>query len=322
MLDHVSQTLARRAARRFRSEDGNIASFSVILFTLMVMCGGLAVDLMRYEQVRTSLAQTLDRCTLAAAALQQGLNPEAVCRDYVEKAGLTQYLTDVRVTEGLNFRQVEAYAMAEKPTFFAGLVGIDEFEIPGASSAEQRITDIEIAMVLDVSGSMAGTKLTNMKTAAKEFVDTVLASDVEDRTTVAIVPYNGQVNMGPLLAAKYNISPQHNIVADVNCVDLPGSVYSTNTLSRTLAVPQTGYVDSFTGTSTSHAWLSNTSTGNPSGATPVLTNMWCPQRPENIIRLPNNDIATLQGQIDGLTAVGATSINAGMKWGMTLVDPI
>jgi Putative Flp pilus-assembly TadE/G-like/von Willebrand factor type A domain len=321
MLDHVSQTLARRASRRFRSEDGNIATFSMILFTLMVMCGGLAVDLMRYEQIRTLLQQTLDRCTLAGAALQQGLDPEAVCRDYVAKAGLTQYLTEVRVTEGLNFRQVEAYAMAEKPTFFASMVGIDEFNIPGDSSAEQRITDIEIAMVLDVSGSMAGTKLTNMKAAAKEFVDTVLASDIEDRTSVALVPYNGQVNIGPLLAAKYNISPQHNIVADVNCVDLPASVYSSNTLSRTLALPQTGFVDTFTNTNTSNSWLSATATGNPSGATPIETNMWCPPRPQNIIRLPSNNIATLQGQIDGLSAIGATSINAGMKWGMTMLDP-
>jgi Putative Flp pilus-assembly TadE/G-like len=333
MLDHKS--LAHRAYRRFKSEDGNIASFSIILFSLMVMCGGLAVDLMRYEQVRTSLQQTLDRCTLAAAALQQGLDPEAVCRDYVEKAGLTQYLTNVTVTQGLNFRQVEASAMAVKPTFFAGMVGIDEFEIPGESSAEQRITDIEIAMVLDVSGSMAGAKITNLKTAAKEFVDTVLASDDENRTSVAIVPYNGQVNMGSLLAAKYNISPLHNMRANMLCVDLPSSVYSSNTLSRTLALPQTGFVDTFSNTNFTNAWVSSTSTGSSSGATPRVENMWCPPNDgttvhasgatiatnANIIRLPNNSIASLQSQIDGLHAVGATSINAGMKWGMAMLDP-
>jgi hypothetical protein len=326
MLDHVK--IARRAFRRFQSEDGNIASFSIILFSLMVMCGGLAVDLMRYEQVRTSLQQTLDRCTLAAAALQQGLDPEAVCRDYVEKAGLTQYLTNVTVTQGLNFRQVEASAMAVKPTFFAGLVGIDEFEIPGTSSAEQRITDIEIAMVLDVSGSMAGAKIANLKTAAKEFVDTVLASDDENRTSVAIVPYNGQVNMGSLLAAKYNISPLHNMRPNMLCVDLPNSVYSSSTLSRTLALPQTAYADTFTGTNLSNSWNSFSNTDQTNGATPREANMWCPPNDggtvpsnANIIRLPNDSIATMQSQIDGLHAIGATSINAGMKWGMAMLDP-
>jgi hypothetical protein len=330
MLDNVSQTLARRTARRLLAEDGNIASFSIILFTLMVMCGGLAVDLMRYEQVRTSLQQTLDRCTLAAAALQQGLDPEAVCRDYVEKAGLSEYLTNVTVTQGLNFRMVEASAMAEKPTFFAGMLGIDEFEIPGASSAEQRITDIEIAMVLDVSGSMVQTptRIVNLKAAAKEFVDTVLASDGEHRTSIAIVPYNGQVNMGPLLAAKYNISPAHNIRSNMHCVDLPSSAYVTNTLSRTLAMPQTAYADTFSSTSQSNSWVSYSSTHSSNGATPREANMWCPPNDgttvpnnANIIRLPNNDIATMQTQIDGFHAIGATSINAGMKWGMAMLDP-
>ncbi len=326
MLDHVS--LAHRAARRFRSEDGNIATFSIILFTLMIMCGGLAVDLMRYEQVRTSLQQTLDRCTLAAAALQQGLDPEDVCRDYVEKAGLSQYLTSVVVTQGLNFRQVEATALAEKSTFFAGLVGIDQFEIPGASSAEQRITDIEIAMVLDVSGSMQGSRITNLKVAAKEFVDTVLASDSENRTSIAIVPYNGQVNMGSLLATKYNISPAHNIRTNMNCVDFPSSVYNAATLSRTLAMPQTSYADTFSGTNTANSWNAATNTSSSTGSTPIETNMWCPPNNgttvptnANIVRLPSNSIATMQSQIDGLFAVGATSINAGMKWGMAMLDP-
>jgi Flp pilus assembly protein TadG len=330
MSDHIAQTLAHRAARRFRSEDGNIATFSMILFSLMVMCGGLAVDLMRYEKMRTTMQNTLDRCTLAAAALSQMLDPETVCRDYVTKAGLMQFLTDVTVTEGLNFRMVEATALAQQPTVFSSLVGLDHFEIPGASSAEQRIADIEIAMVLDVSGSMVlpATKLANLKTAAREFVNTVLTADEEDRTSIAIVPYNGQVNLGSALAGKFNISPQHNIRANMNCVDLPGSVYATNTLSQGLALPQTGYVDTFTPTNLTNVWNAATNTDQNNGATPLETNMWCPPNNgttvptnANIVRLPGNDISTLQAQINGLHGVGATSINAGMKWGMVLLDP-
>ena len=43
---------------------------------------------------------------------------------------------------------------------------------PGASTAEQRVNNVEIVLVLDVSGSMSGTKITNLKSAAAEFVDT------------------------------------------------------------------------------------------------------------------------------------------------------
>ena len=70
-----------RVAHVTRAEDGNVATFCVLLFALMVMVGGLAVDLMRYEHTRTGLQQTLDRCTLAATALRQSLDAESVCRE-------------------------------------------------------------------------------------------------------------------------------------------------------------------------------------------------------------------------------------------------
>lgn len=315
---HIAPTLLKRFMRK---EDGNIATFSILLFSLMVMCGGLAVDLMRYEHVRTALQQTLDRCTLSAAALKQTLNRETVCRDYANKAGLGAYVTNVTVTQGQNFASVDARAMIEMPTVFAGMLGIPKFDVPARSSAMQAITNVEIAMVLDVSRSMIlpDTKLASLKAAAKEFVTTVLANDTENRTSIAIVPYNGQVNLGSVLAAKYNITPQHNIVSNVNCVDLPASVYTTNTLSRTLAMPQTGYVDAYSGTDApNNIWRALNDSGN---ALPNALNRWCPPQPTNIIRLPSNNVGTMHTQIDALVGIGATSINAGLKWGMAMLDP-
>lgn len=55
--------------------------------------------------------------------------------------------------------------------------------------------------------------------------------------------------------------------------------------------------------------------------TPVAGNKWCPPLAENIIRLPSQNITQLQGYVNGLTAIGATSINAGLKWGLGLLDP-
>jgi hypothetical protein len=309
------------------------------------MCGGLAVDLMRYEHTRTALQQTLDRCTLAAAQLKQTLDRKDVCQDYVTKAGLTIPASSIQVTGGTatdNFASVQVSSQIRMPTIFAGMLGIPKFDVPARSSASQAVTNVEIALVLDVSRSMIlnssnavdNAKLNALKVAAKEFVTTVLANDTENRTSIAIVPYNGQVNLGPTLAAKYNISPQHNIVANVNCVDLPASVYQTNTISRTLALPQTVYVDSYSSTETDsngnflarNIWRApfDGSSGAASHALPNVLNRWCPAQPTNIIRLPNNVIGGTNGlhaHIDGLVGIGATSINAGMKWGMAMLDP-
>jgi Flp pilus assembly protein TadG len=309
------QSALNDARRRFaKDESGAVLVFSLTLFILMVMMGGLAVDLMRYETTRTTLQNTLDRSTLAAASLSQTLDPESVVRDYFAKAGISQYLTAVNVDQGLNYRNVHADAKANADPYFLHMIGINKFEAPGNASAEQRISNVEIALILDVSGSMAGTKITNLKSAASEFVSTVLLNDADDRISIGLVPYNGQVNLGSVLAAKYNMTAT-NGVADANCVDLPSSVYSGTSMSRTLAMTQTAYADTYSTTTQSTSYLA-TSSGAPTAG-----NRWCPPSPGNIVRVPTNDISTLQGYINGLTAIGATSINAGLKWGLALLDP-
>lgn len=317
------------AQKRFaKDERGAVLVFALLLFVLMVMMGGIAVDLMRYETTRTNLQNTLDRSTLAAASLSQNLVPETVVRDYFAKAGLTQDLTSVTVTEGLNFRNVNAKALADAKPLFLHMIGINGLKAGGVSTAEQRITNIEIALVLDVSGSMQGTKITNLKSAAKEFVNTVLLSDADDRISIALVPYNGQVNLGPTLAAKYNVTVPTG-VAGTACVDLPASVYTSTSMSRTLALPTTTYADTFSAMSGSggNSQTSPTTTNYvaPSSNTPNAGNRWCgPQSPltANIVRAPLNSISALQSAIDGMVATGATSINAGLKWGVALLDPV
>ncbi len=319
----------RRMAFLYR-EDGSLIIFALCLFLLMAMMGGIAVDLMRYEATRTTLQNTLDRSTLAAAALTQELDSEEVVQDYFQKAGMSSYLKSVTVLNGINFKEVTADALAETNPFFMHLINVNEFDAPGHSVAEQRITNVEIVLVLDISGSMnSNSRLYNLKIAAKEFVDTVLSSDGEDRISISIVPFNGQVNLGGLvntgvtinngtpLISKFNAT-EINEAANANCVDLPSIVYNGDGISRTLALPMTAAADTYSSTNQTTSYVSY---ADSNYAQVNSGNVWCPPSTSNIVRLPGNNIGTLQGQIEGLSAIGATSINAGMKWGMTLIDP-
>ncbi len=309
------------AVRGFaKGEQGNLTIFALSLFVLMVMIGGLSIDLMRYESMRTSLQNTLDRATLASASLSQTLEPEEVVIDYFDKAGLSQYLQSVNVSEGLNYREVVADAEAATDPFFLHMIGIDAMDAPGHSMAEQRMTNVEIVLVLDVSGSMnSNNRLTNLKTAAREFVDTVLSSDDEDRISISIVPFNGQVNLGSTLLSFYNETNDHNI-SGINCVDLPSSVYSSVGLSTGTPLPMTTPTDTYTPTYMTSAYVDRTSTDY---ARNNNLNRWCPliSGDANNVVLPSQNISALQAKIQGLVGIGATSINAGMKWGMTLLDP-
>ena len=323
-MDRETKMAAKKPLSRggefVREEDGTILAFTAVILVILMVVAGMGVDIMRFETTRTELQQTLDRSTLAAASLTQELDSEEVVRDYFDKAGLGDKLTSVVVTNGLNFRNVIAEAEAETNPIFIDLLDKNnqmELKAKGLSEAEQRITNVEIMLVLDVSGSMAGSKLSNLKTAAAEFVDTVLSADGEGRISIGIVPYNGQVNLPQYMQSMYNMTEDHE-VSNVNCADLPASAYTGLGLSTTLAMPVTGHVDTFSSTYGVGSYVHE---NNGQYSTPRAENRWCLQQSNTQVRAPTNNIAQLQSVINNLTAGGATSINAGTKWGMALMDP-
>lgn len=313
-----------------RREDGSLLVFGLFLFATFFLMGGMAVDVMRAENKRTALSQALDRCALNAAALRQTLDPETVVRDCMDRVDLLPQLTDVNVTNGTGQRSVEAIGDYELGTFFMGASGVETIDLNARSVAEQRATNIEIAMVLDVSGSMAeNNRMTGLRTAARNFVTTVLANN-NNKISIAMVPYNGQVNLGPALAAKYNIANQHGLgttingnMATVHCVDMPSSVYSGTGIARDLQMQATGWADAFSTMAFEYGddmsdWPT---TYSEISRAPRGANVWCPPSTANVVRMPDNNATDLHTYINNLTAIGATSINAGMKWGGALLDP-
>jgi Flp pilus assembly protein TadG len=313
-----TNTALHRMARRVRyfrqSQDGSLIVFGLFILVIMLMIGGMSVDLMRHEAARTQCQNTADRASLAAAAMRQTLEPEDVVTDYFEKAGASDCLVDTVVDEGLNYRNVRVDTRVDVPSMFMQMLGVDELVTPGVGAAEERITNVEISLVLDISGSMgSNSKIQNMRDAAEEFVREILEDDLENRISVSLVPYNGQVNIGPDLTDVFNITHQHGY-PDVYCVDLPPSVHGSTFMSPTLPMPQTGYVDTFTNTSTTNGYV-NTQAPNPA-------NVWCPATSANFVQALSNDLEDIEDRIENLTAIGATSIDAGLRWGVALLDPL
>ena len=316
MRKSVLSLVGRPFQRFHRNEDGSLLVFGLFLFATFFLMSGMAVDLMRTENRRTALSQSLDRCALNAAALRQTLDPATVVRDCVDRDGMLPFLTDVIVTNGTGQRSVEVKGHIPVETMFMGASGVDVIDVNARSVAEQRATNIEVVLVLDVSGSMDGSKLSSLKSSAKNFVSTVLAND-NNKISIGVVPYNGQVNLGASLATKFNIThvPGLPATANVNCVDMPPAMYGYTGIARTTPMPATGWADAF---STLSSFPTSHST---SGRAPTAGNVWCPPSTVNVVRMPDDNIAALHSYIDKLVAIGATSTNAGMKWGGAMLDP-
>lgn len=311
-----------------RDESGVMAPYILILFFLMLLIGGIAVDLMRFENKRVALQQTMDRATLAAASLENTLTAtdagaKAVVRSYFEAAGVEGSLDEISVITAMNSRTVKAKATVRSDNYFMSMMDTPYLEALNVSEAEQRVTNVEISLVLDISGSMASNnRINNLKTAASEFIDTVLDQDTENKISISIVPYNGQVNLGPALFSKFNVTHAHGNTgtrADSYCLDLPTSTYGSTALSRTTPLPQTPFVDSWSSTTQGTSYVAIT--GPTIDGAGLYSNMWCQPNAKTFVSVHRNNRAQLKSQINNLVAIGATSIDLGLKWGAMLLDP-
>lgn len=193
----------RAALRRFaRREEGTLTAFGVVMFVVLMVAGGIAVDVMRFESRRTALQNTADTAVLAAASLTQVRDPRAVAEGHFAAAGLSDALHDVQVTEGINFRRVRVEAGDRMGTHFLRLVGIDHLDLPAVSAAEERIPNVEVSLVLDISGSMRFTdkssvpQISYLRTAGRNFAERMMAGDRDELVSITIVPYAGGVNPG------------------------------------------------------------------------------------------------------------------------------
>jgi Flp pilus assembly protein TadG len=285
-----------------KNEDGVMTIFAIMMLLMMLMVSGIGVDLMRNEMDRTRLQNTIDRAVLAAADLDQTFDPQAVVTDYFDKAGLGNYLSNVTVDDGLNYRTVTAEALATTPTQFMSMVGVDTLTSPAISGAEERISNVEISIVLDISGSMgSNSRIQNMRTAAKEFVDQVIRTETEDLISVSLVPYTAQANPGEAIFDEMNVPELHGYSY---CVDFEASDFSTTSLDLNkeyLHMEHTQYYSQSLGQE--------------------INNPGCPKRSYEEILPMSQDKNDLKSTIDNYTSRNYTAIHMGMKWGVALLDP-
>lgn len=286
-----------------RDTDGNMSVMAIIAAMMMLVYGGMGIDLMYAEVERTRLQATLDRAVLAAADLEQQLEPQVIVDDYLQKMGLDD--ADILVTpdSGLNYRNVSAEGERIFPAKFLQLIGVDNLKAVGNAAAEERISNIEISLVLDVSGSMGqNERIDNLKVAATEFIETVLNDDTSGLTTINIVPYNATVNLGPTLSQHYILTEEHE---NSTCASFPDSAFYSRGIDPGSQLQRLAHFDPYT--------LDQNTVETPSS--------WCPLGEENKIIAQSDNEADLTALIDTFQAGGNTAIDLGMKWGVALLDP-
>lgn len=282
---------------------GAIAILFALTLMLVILIVGLAVDTARGMRAGNTIGAAVDAAVIAGVKglrLQNMTDAEveAVVQNIfdsnMESFGLSApKINSFNVTINRDNSSVELAVDAEIATLLGGLAGVDRMSLPRRSVAIYENKDIEVALQLDVTGSMSGQKMQDLKVATKDLVDILIPDDISllggQKIRIGFAPYAAGINAG-----SYASLMNGGVAAPNNCV------YERSSLS---------FQDSDT---------------YPSGAAVLKTKLDltsannCP----NATVLPMTDNkALLKSTVDGYSTGGTTAGHLGTAFAWYLLSP-
>lgn len=306
---------------------GGVALFWALAAVPIITAAGVAVDLSRAYLVRERLYIALDAAGLAVGSSQgTKAEREAVMQAYFDANYPAVALgvpatPQLEMVENNGITKITVSGRATVATTFMRVAGFDEIEVASAIEVTQETEGLELVLVLDVTGSMEGTKIAALRQASHDLIGILFGDDEEkEYLKVGIVPYSAAVNVGSLAptlvpseAGNYDPS---NEEAWKGC--LLARPYPHDTLDSSEAEG---------GAWSRYLWAADPSDNNwpptdnaeSSGNDRRSPNLACP----NPIVPLTNQRGPLDASISSLISWhrGGTFSNVGMVWGWRVISP-
>ena len=209
----MTNRLIKRIARRFggfrRDQRGNVAM--IVGFAIIPLVGtlGLATDTARGYLVKARLSQALDTAALAGAKVYYSTTRDADVKKYFQAnfpstaapvfdtpyqsnflastvTLATPVATGTTASPGL-----QLHATATIPTTFMRVLGFQNVTVQATAEAKKALSGLDFVISLDMSGSMAGTKITAARDAAVSLLDSLWGNNTTSpQVTIDGVTYN------------------------------------------------------------------------------------------------------------------------------------
>lgn len=336
MLKRAAGALYAFLSRLVRDRSGVSAVFLAVSLVPIVGAVGLAVDSSLGYLVKTRMTKALDAAGLAAGRVALDANAEDVAEQFFganfgssPDVTLVDFDFDLDETE----RFVTLVAKAEMPTYFMRIFGRTKMEVAARTVVERQTTGMELAMVLDNTGSMWGSSFTAMQKAARDMVKILYGDETEkENLWISLVPFTAVVNVG---AAHTNW-----LLANDQAIETPG-VFSPTTWKGCVmarANPRDGNDDPPSVQKFTSFLYKSTSRTEDNKWPPLVTSVADQNKgsssDRNTARGPNlgcaspiTPLTASRATIEaGLTAMGpvhrgGTASNLGLSWGWRTISP-
>lgn len=183
---------------------GNISIMFAFASTMLFVGAGAAIDYSNAIRMKDKLTTAVDAGLLAVAKVDlNGTNRQAtfekVMTSWLEASGIDLEVHGItfNADEALNAVDITASVTGNLGDSFLSGFGFPTMQVSASGGARHEATSLEISLVLDVSSSMKGQKLTDLVTATQSFLDIVMfnGDEQDEDISVGIVPYGGSVRL-------------------------------------------------------------------------------------------------------------------------------
>ena len=200
-----------------RNDSGGLSILVAFLLVPLLLMAGAAIDYSRALKTKTTIMNSLDAAVIAGTSkmVREGASKaevEAIIKATFEAStgGLDasgSELKSLSVYQNPSTGEVKVDATVGVPATFMQLAGFETMDVDVSSAAKLTDKDIELAMMLDVTGSMGGSKIKDLKLAAKDLVDILIppgGKTSSNTVRIGLVPYSQGVNAGPYASIATN----------------------------------------------------------------------------------------------------------------------
>ncbi len=284
--------------RGFARDEGGAAIVLIAAASIVLVgAAGLAFDSGRGYLIQARLSQAVDAAALAGGrslSIGGGGDYKQQIEKYL-KANLPDTYMGVKIDPPQiklsgDGDQVTVSASATIPTTLMRVMHVDDLRVSASSTVNREVKGLEVALVLDNSTSMRGSKLSDLKTSANLLLDILYGDNetVED-LHVSIVPFSGRSN----LVGATSVHPESPVDPDYVCLDTRPAPHNTDD-----ATPTDSPFDHFSG-----------------GYAPPSRNYkrWvCPEA--GVLPLEQAK-TTVEDALEDMAARGCTRYDIGAVWG-------
>ena len=176
---------ARKKLKAFRENHlGSVTQITAVAALPMLLAAGAAIDTVRINREQVAFNAAVDSATLAVAADDRaslgGLSDsqraariaelEAFAKEYMAENYTPQYGSNPEMAVNITItgQAIDLTASHDFPTTIMSLTGITDINLTAHSQVMKAMRPIEIALVMDTTGSMASSgKIDGAKTAAR-----------------------------------------------------------------------------------------------------------------------------------------------------------